>query len=832
MKKSVLFSASLLIGTATMIAGVSERYKSVQQPAVQVNSDQLVKFDKFANQTSSQSMQRVQGQILRSQGNLNVFKTEKGLVRTLKKTNLGLAPVQKNVNVNEVKAASLQESFEGWDGKTEGWFPTGWSAEHKSTAFEAKDHPDWTWQVSTGDGGYYIFPPHENYCAVINTAMDINMETFQITYPEQDEWLITKDITVGSGDYFSFVLQYSPGWMLYNEMQHAQTGTPVFDQKNTNMELMVSVAGGEWTKIWDAYTADASVNYTDETLWNTMGVNEAIYLGVVKDLSAYVGKSVKFAFRYVGKAGNNMGIDFVQVSTSVQADAHYMPPMSYLFCGPTLDADGTYFPYMRIGEAYQDAIWENQSIFGDKFTWNYTNPDDAESSLVSQKRDLVTNYGYSIVDYPVLKSEIGSSSATYQYGGFENGGQTVYASLQLGGNIQRVMAQGQEPTSFPAVNYNLHLINASYWFGDMTIDQAGTAAASWNKSFAQGGSEAKFTGFGTYLPAPTESYALAGVYLSLVPKSIGGDKDAPINVTVYKIENGTLGEVVGQGSCCLNDGVDIGNYVVPCYFYKKIGQVEQEVALTIDSDVMVVVDATYNGAEFALLTQTSSEGEGLAGYVSTYVVGKNADGSFDLLPANNYGMRDEATGKWNLFTSFGMMFEPIYSWMMLKDGESNEFEANVTGESRTFNVDSYYIPDVYEFEGEGLDEWYTVEVGALDEQTFLTPLTVTVDPFTGSGSRVSELVCSVPGSKFSIWIAQHSADGVNDVNAAFVKASVVNGDFVLENVNATSVEIFNVAGQKVVEAAVSGETVVPASDLANGMYIVKFNDNTVVKVVK
>ena len=62
--------------------------------------------------------------------------------------------------------------------------------------------------------------------------------------------------------------------------------------------------------------------------------------------------------------------------------------------------------------------------------------------------------------------------------------------------------------------------------------------------------------------------------------------------------------------------------------------------------------------------------------------------------------------------------------------------------------------------------------------------------------------------------------------------SVVDGNFVVESDNATSVAVYNLAGQKVAEAVFAGKATVPAADLAKGVYVVKFNDNTVVKVAK
>lgn len=203
------------------------------------------------------------------------------------------------------------------------------------------------------------------------------------------------------------------------------------------------------------------------------------------------------------------------------------------------------------------------------------------------------------------------------------------------------------------------------------------------------------------------------------------------------------------------------------------------------------------------------------------------------MPANGFGIPvnpENPDGDWDTFTGFGLSFDVTYPWLMTEG--SKEFEANRAGDSKTFQFSSYYVPDAYEVEGEGLDEWYTVTVGEIDPNTYLTPVTIEVDPFTGEDARVAAVNFTVPGSKETIWVAQHSASSVDNVAASATKAAVEGGNFVVESANATAVAVYNVAGQKVASAAIEGKTVIPAADLANGMYILKFNDNTVVKVVK
>ena len=61
----------------------------------------------------------------------------------------------------------------------------------------------------------------------------------------------------------------------------------------------------------------------------------------------------------------------------------------------------------------------------------------------------------------------------------------------------------------------------------------------------------------------------------------------------------------------------------------------------------------------------------------------------------------------------------------------------------------------------------------------------------------------------------------------------MDGDFVITapaSINAVSV--YNIAGQLINTAAVDGTTTVDGASLAQGVYILKFNDGSSVKVVK
>lgn len=76
-------------------------------------------------------------------------------------------------------------------------------------------------------------------------------------------------------------------------------------------------------------------------------------------------------------------------------------------------------------------------------------------------------------------------------------------------------------------------------------------------------------------------------------------------------------------------------------------------------------------------------------------------------------------------------------------------------------------------------------------------------------------------------------DVVSKTDATCAKVAVVGGDFVVtapEAINA--VTVYNVAGQAVAASEVAGTTTVSGQSLAKGVYILRFNDGSSVKVVK
>ena len=115
----------------------------------------------------------------------------------------------------------------------------------------------------------------------------------------------------------------------------------------------------------------------------------------------------------------------------------------------------------------------------------------------------------------------------------------------------------------------------------------------------------------------------------------------------------------------------------------------------------------------------------------------------------------------------------------------------------------------------------------VDEKFYIDFEASSVEP------RYADVTLHIPAADATIRVIQGEG-GVKAVASDAVKVSVAGGNFNIKaNAGVNSVAIYTVAGQLVKKAAlVAGDNVVPASDLAKGVYVLKFNNNYAVKAVK
>lgn len=832
MKKTVLLALGIAVSVAAS-AGIKENATVANLPKLDKSQRVETKLEK-ASVASAVKSTLSSSKLVKTMKDLSIYQTKDGkYVRVLNNRNrLNTAKYSKPVAAAFSEGASFSEDFNDWDGTTENWVPAGWSVESKIQ----QDYG--TWGVVASN---YYASAFDTYSLNITAAMDLDMETFKPIFPEQDEWCYTPEFTVANGDLLSFFVNYDPGYTLFNWDAYYATGEYQFNKENTNLEVKVSVDGGtNWTTVWDA-VSDAKT-YSNEELMQVVGTSP--WKGVVCDMSAYVGKTVKLAFRFVGSAGNDVMIDNVVVGDATPS-ASYSLGLNTFVCSGSSET-GSYYPFARLEPAYTDVQWTNTSLLGTAYEWEFASADMAPDATdytyeYSDETNLTLNYPYGTWPYPVLTATIGDKSNSYQFGTWDRQGQPVKSWWQTGGWI------ADADTQYPVVNWEYYYLSGLTAFADMKVngsseDYTASFGTDENGEVVE---QLSFDSFGVLLQAPKAPYAMNAVYVKLLASGITGDQSQPINVGVYALTpEGQKGELLASGQCYIADNINAnyatqGYYIVPCYFTKKIGALTQQAPVTIDDAVLVCLSADGDLQFAPVLELSSMTGLSPVGYGdgllidSNYLLLKGEDGSLRYYSLKAYGSPDQNTGIWDLITGVGMSFDVFYSWLFEENG-NYAYEAPVAGgESSAFTMNSLYSSDAWTIDGEGLYDWVNVTVGEYDTQTGKTELKFNVSELPQDvAGRSTNIVISTDGAApVSFAITQGEA-GVNAVAANAVSVSVVNGNFVVKGSNASSVDVYNVAGQKVASAAVDGETVVNAENLAKGMYILKFNDNTAIKVVK
>jgi hypothetical protein len=182
-------------------------------------------------------------------------------------------------------------------------------------------------------------------------------------------------------------------------------------------------------------------------------------------------------------------------------------------------------------------------------------------------------------------------------------------------------------------------------------------------------------------------------------------------------------------------------------------------------------------------------------------------------------------------SSFLFNIDANYPWIECKE---DTFAVAPEGSSKTFAVEcsdsvaTWTVNALSDNEMTDIPDWisYTLS-GAKDTATI--EFTVPALP-AGTVWRTCPILVYEPGA-FKIFTINQGAAGVATVKAA-ASARVIplNGDFLIQPTGAiTSVRVFNAAGQLMRVAQLNGATVIPAQNMAHGLYIFKFNNGATVK---
>jgi len=549
----------------------------------------------------------------------------------------------------------------------------------------------------------------------------------------------------------------------------------------------------------------------------------------------------------------------IQKAAAAEGDVKYLFPYGYFYYGIETTVGGYNLNDKSIlSPAYQDCIYLN--ISNDEageweYQWEYLDPaslEDGGQFIYSTDVNLTVNYpGGWTMPAPKLSVDDISYQET---GDITMGGNTV-VNLQDAGQVTMGAALyniwNPNPTLLPAVSAG-NADNAGWleYYQEMIADQLQIDAAQ----AASVVTDAKVTGVGTY-------YVLGGATCSLRSVDIAvfnGDNvkpsdDKEFRVNVYKVndEGQITDELLTYGTCKWSEGRTIEGMGYKFLTFpmmtmdESLGDYENPV--TIDSNFFVVLEGLDDSDAGEIIvpavTEAFSYSDYLSGayqitsvssYVEADVTVMGETYSFVDTPATWLYIMDGTPQAPETLACVDHLFMNLdleYNWL---ESDSYTYNAPVAGGSNVFELATNLAAEelyVREDEDMTLPDWlsFTIEDGA---EVGTAELTVEAEPLSADVAGRSATITLYGNGVEKVFTIQQGEAGIEAVETSANRVSVVDGNFEVEAAGATSVDVYNVAGQKVVSAAIEGTTVVPAQDLAKGLYILKFNDNTAVKVMK
>lgn len=571
---------------------------------------------------------------------------------------------------------------------------------------------------------------------------------------------------------------------------------------------------------------DDARSYTEDELWDDGMSFVRPYHPMLVNISKYVGKNIKIAFRYYGINGESMMLDDVKVGEATPTAAATAPnavfPIGLSLEGYNLNDGSGNVLNLALAPYKTSLEWANVSPAYESCTWTF--PDEEGNETTSSSKNLeAPEYGFGQYDAPSLVTKIGSKTSD---------ATKLYDAVQYGGSV--MIKNGDNYMSFDAAMYDLNrLVSEKAKFslaGDGVFGMGATSDATWNQLLKTEGM--KVTGMGMFIPQPAAPYTLSSAN-AVVYYTAGKLTDkSQLKATVYKVEDDGSFTAMAEGYCSPSEfykADEESNTKAIFYFEREIDGLPTQAELFVDYPIVIQFSADLaEGEEFDFVNAFDSAPDEVENNV--YVFFNDAEGTRKMINTTALSFEDGSAAA-GLYASF----DATYSWLR---SDEDAFEAKPAGESKTFDLDSYYNlvsskgENLATATGEGLGDWYTVSF-ANGSGTEPAKMTVTVNALPeGTDVRSSYFDVEVFGMKKRFYVAQHSEAGVSDLAVSATKAFVNGGNIVVSSPKATRVAVYNVAGQKVAEQAFAGKTTIKASDFAKGIYVLKFNDNTVLKLTK
>ncbi|MCH4156769.1 MAG: T9SS type A sorting domain-containing protein [Muribaculaceae bacterium] len=529
--------------------------------------------------------------------------------------------------------------------------------------------------------------------------------------------------------------------------------------------------------------------------------------------------------------------------------AYYSIPTGFLYHGVS-NAFTSLSDRSLVGPSNVDVTFLNTSTgYEPVYKWKYISPQFGGTEETNTD-DYMTNFPHGTYsEYPTLTvmTVAGDTTYTMTGGTLTAGGDGIVNGVDYGLTNADITKGYDSPNIFMGSMFGHTYLFGSrnqimdYWSSFMT----GATQNGWTikpySSFTR-------SAIGNYFAAPGEgSYILKGVRVYGVLNS--GDDATEYTITVLKAnklksDSLEIGDTIATATCLGSDVIKNGtDAIFPFVFKNAEGNAD---SVIVNSGIIVKFSGfTADGTSFgAYIEKTANADKESNGYVFFNAKDKVTKVTEEMYIPSYVGNMNGV----NFYGSFFFMLDAKYPWLETADHKSNTFDAAGAGESKTFSLTSSQPTAKWTVtksaENGASTDWltYTLEdvqaapaMGTPILGTGTASITFTAAVNTGE-ARTVNVLAEIPGASSLFVINQaKNATGINAVLAATIRVNVVNGNFSIsypENVN--SVKIYNAAGQlvKAAELNEGGHAIVAADNLANGLYILKFNNKMTVKVMK
>lgn len=686
----------------------------------------------------------------------------------------------------------LWESWEGWDKEAFAWVPSSW---RRFTNFDESVYINQgtgscpTWMAYESDGYNVPYATDQRtalVCLYGEEILSADGQTVIAPVPDQDEWIVSPQVSGIKGtNYLSFDLAFTP---VYTYLKGTPE-EPEFDFENINYDVQVLVTTN---------TRSASNNESNYTclfrlsdlvaeMFSTVDHSDEKELTKLLamrwqhfklPLTEYEGKNIRVAFRYKGKHGGAVMLDAVRVSDMLPV-AMFDRPEGTFYMGFSDDAQIN-FQKSVLMPAYTPTQWTNYSNDdADSYVWRYNI--DGESNTSADRNLILPACAPTQINWPTLQANAGLRADEFNGGtDVPLQGQMIHSTCgmaKIGGDGNMILSNNQQ-IRFALGNFDPTKL---YWTGELSNASNVYIFGSGSDAFWSSMTNAKYnkvSGIANVYDKPASTYVFNAVTLPL-----GNYFNLGSNLfcTVYEAKD--LGEgmmevtdnVLGQAQA--NEAKSVGGGYLLTFNFPNIMVIDTPIAISITG-----VD-DFNVLDFAPLTQAQNH-DSKKGYA--FVILKNQSTS-DVWWCEIAGALTSVDNTGNMEVSHCMGMNAIFPYMHSNDGDI--FEASTSGETKTFDINSYWYPFKME-PSDQLNGW-TIECSApwvkaeakLDEAGQRALLTITAETLDdGTMGRTATVTIKAIGCQEVITVSQGDPDAI--------KAPAMD-------INAAESGIFNLAGMRV-----------------------------------